>query len=168
VLRELPDSRLLLFAPAGPARDRARATLEEQGVDAERVACVDRMSHSAFLATYQRIDIALDCLPYNGHTTSLDAFWMGVPVVTQVGETVVGRAGASMARNLGLEELVAHDADGFVRIATELARSPERLSELRRGLRERLRRSPLMDAAGFTRELEQAYRTAWRAFCAGA
>jgi len=168
VLRELPDSRLVLFAPASPARDRARAALEREGVDSARVEFLERLKYRDFLAAYQRIDVALDCLPYNGHTTSLDAFWMGVPVVTQVGDTIVGRAGASMAQNLELEELVAHDADAFVSIATTLARSPDRLAELRRGLRARMKRSPLMDAAGFARELEHAYRVAWRAFCAGA
>jgi predicted O-linked N-acetylglucosamine transferase (SPINDLY family) len=165
VLAEIPDSRLLLLAPSGQGRERASAVLSAHGVNSARVEFIDRLGHAEYLATYGRIDIALDCLPYNGHTTSLDAFWMGVPVVTQVGETVVGRAGASMAKNLGLDELVAHDADEFVRLAVGLAQAPARLAELRRGLRERLQRSPLMDAVAFTRELEAAYRGAWREFC---
>jgi predicted O-linked N-acetylglucosamine transferase (SPINDLY family) len=165
---EVPDARLVLLAPAGRAREFATGILGAHGVGAERIEFLERLGRDDYLATYRRIDIALDCLPYNGHTTTLDAFWMGVPVVTEIGTTIVGRAGMSMARHLGLDELVARDADEFVRIAVDLARAPRRLAALRRELRERLRRSPLMDAAGFTRELERAYRTAWREFCANA
>jgi len=119
-----------------------------------------------YLATYHRIDVCLDCVPYNGHTTSLDAFWMGVPVVTLVGPTIVGRAGLSQAKNLGLDELVATDADQFVAIAAGLARDVPRLAGLRQQLRGRLQRSPLMDSPRFTRALEAAFREAWRRYCA--
>jgi predicted O-linked N-acetylglucosamine transferase (SPINDLY family) len=90
---------------------------------------------------------------------------MGVPVVTLVGQTIVGRAGLSLASNLGLDAWVAHDCAEFVQIATRFAADPAQLSQLRGELRQRLQRSPLMDAAGFTRELEGAYRQAWRRFC---
>ena len=119
-----------------------------------------------YLSTYHRIDIALDSFPYNGQTTSLDAFWMGVPVVTLVGNTIVGRAGLCQAYNLGLPELVAHDPDQFAEIAVGLANDLPRLSALRRELRQRMLDSPLMDAARFTRDLEGLYRKAWQAWCA--
>jgi predicted O-linked N-acetylglucosamine transferase (SPINDLY family) len=123
-------------------------------------------SRSDYLRTYHRIDVCLDCVPYNGHTTSLDAFWMGVPVVTLVGPTVVGRAGLSQAKNLGLDELVATDAEQFVALAAGLAGDLPRLAALRGQLRGRLQGSPLMDSPRFTRALEAAFREAWRTYCA--
>jgi protein O-GlcNAc transferase len=165
VLSANPSSRLLMMAPQDWAQDFARHILQENAVDPERVAFVDFQSRDDYLQTYNRIDIALDTLPYSGHTTSLDAYWMGVPVVTLVGETVVGRAGLSFASNLELHDWVAHDPEQLVQIATRFAREPSHLSELRAGLRQRLQRSPLMDAARFTRDLEAAYREAWRRFC---
>ena len=88
-------------------------------------------------------------MPYNGHTTSLDAFWMGVPVVTLVGQTVVGRAGWCQLMNLGLPELVAHGPEEFVAMAAGLAEDRPRLSQLLATLRRRMRSSPLMDARVF-------------------
>jgi protein O-GlcNAc transferase len=105
-------------------------------------------------------------LPYNGHTTTLDAFWMGVPVVTIVGETVVGRAGVSLLSNVGLTELIARTPNEFVRIAVELARDLDRLSALRGTLRGRMQASPLMDAPRFARNIEAAYRAMWQRWCA--
>jgi protein O-GlcNAc transferase len=168
VLQRLPQSRLLLLAAEGSPRQFVRDTLAANGVAPERVSFVGWLAYREYLATYRRIDIGLDCLPYNGHTTSLDSLWMGVPVVSQVGSTVVGRAGWSLASNLGLRELVAHDADEFVEIAVALAQSPARLAELRRGLRARMQASPLMDARLFASDLEAAYRRAWHHWCASA
>jgi predicted O-linked N-acetylglucosamine transferase (SPINDLY family) len=91
---------------------------------------------------------------------------MGVPVVTLVGQTVVGRAGLSQATNLGLTELIAQTEDEFVAIATNLARDLPHLAELRRGLRARMEPSPLCDAKGFTRGIEAAYRQMWQTWCA--
>ena len=88
---------------------------------------------------YHGIDIALDTVPYNGHTTSLDALWMGVPVVTLVGQTVVGRAGLCQLMNLGLPELIASGPEQYVQIAVELARDLSRLRGLRATLRQRMR-----------------------------
>jgi predicted O-linked N-acetylglucosamine transferase (SPINDLY family) len=166
VLRANDGSKLLMLAPRDWAQDEVRNTLGQNGVDSARIEFVDIQSRERYLETYNRIDIALDTLPYQGHTTSLDAYWMGVPVVTLVGETVVGRAGLSLASNLELPDWVARDAAQFVRIASRFARDPSSLSALRSELRQRLRRSPLMDAVRFTRDLEAAYRDAWRRFCA--
>jgi predicted O-linked N-acetylglucosamine transferase (SPINDLY family) len=90
---------------------------------------------------------------------------MGVPVVTLVGRTVVGRAGLSQLTNLGLSELVGRTEGDFVRIAVDLAGDLPRLAQLRAGLRDRMRRSPLMDAARFARGVEAAYREMWRRWC---
>ena len=166
VLTAVPSARLLMLAPSEWARNLAGEALENAGVARERVEFVGMQSRSDYLATYHRIDVCLDCVPYNGHTTSLDAFWMGVPVVTLVGPTIVGRAGLSQAKNLGLDELVATDAEQFAAIAAGLAGDVPRLAGLRQQLRGRLQRSPLMDSPRFTRALEGAFREAWRRFCA--
>jgi len=118
------------------------------------------------LELFHGIDIGLDTIPYNGHTTSLDALWMGVPVVTIVGNTVVGRAGLCQCNNLGLPDLVAQSPDQFVRIAIELASDLPRLTHLRQTLRDRMQRSPLMDATRFAKNVEAAYRTMWQRWCA--
>jgi protein O-GlcNAc transferase len=159
VLAELPTSRLILFLDNEPRQSQLPAEL---GIDPSRIEFVPLQGYHDYLRTYHRIDIGLDTLPYNGHTTSLDSFWMGVPVVTMVGKTVVGRAGWSQLNNLELPELAARREADFVRIAIELAADVPRLSELRRGLRQRLQTSPLMDAAGFARDLESVYRRLWQ------
>lgn len=165
VLKAVPDSRLLLLAPEGAARARVLEVLRGEGVDERRIEFASRRPRNDYLKLYQRIDIGLDSLPYNGHTTSLDAFFMGVPVVTLVGETVVGRAGLCQARNLELPELIADTPEAFVAAAVRLAADRDRLVELRAGLRERLQRSALSDAPRFAANLEAAYRQAWRHWC---
>jgi predicted O-linked N-acetylglucosamine transferase (SPINDLY family) len=165
VLRAVPESQLLLRAPEGSPQQRVWQLLAAERISPERVEFVSHQPHAAYLQTYDRIDVGLDTLPYNGHSTSLDALWMGVPVVTLVGRTVVGRAGASQLTNLGLRELIAHTPERFVEIAAGLAGDLDRLAELRRTLRERMRTSPLMDAAGFAQGIEAAYRAMWRRWC---
>lgn len=165
VLQALPTSRLLLLSPAGATRDRLRGAIQAIGVAPERVEFVDRAPHDRYLQYYNRIDLSLDTLPYNGHTTSLDSLWMGVPVVTLIGETVVGRAGWSQLSNLGLSELAALREKDFTVIATRLASDLDHLAELRRTLRPRMQASPLMNAPRFTQHLENAFRTLWRAYC---
>jgi len=165
VLNAVPDSRLLLLSPEGSVRDRMRSLFEEAGVMPERIEFVDRCARPDYLSKYQAIDICLDTFPYNGHTTSLDALWMGVPTVTLAGETVVGRAGLSQAMNLGLPELVATTPEQFVQAASSLASNLEHLSELRQTLRTRLQQSPIMDGARLTRNLESIFRDVWRRYC---
>jgi predicted O-linked N-acetylglucosamine transferase (SPINDLY family) len=131
-----------------------------------RVAFVGYQERGAYLGTYNAIDIGLDTFPYNGHTTSLDALWMGVPVPSRAGETACSRAGLSLLMNLGLPELVAHDDAAYVDIVTRLASDIAGLAGLRASLRSRLESSPMMNAPRFTRNLENAYRTMWREWCA--
>jgi predicted O-linked N-acetylglucosamine transferase (SPINDLY family) len=165
VLKAVSNSRLLLLAPEGSPHQRVQDRLGREGVGPERVEFVARQSRPEYRKTYHRIDIGLDSFPCNGHTTSLDSFWMGVPVVTLVGKTVFGRAGLSQLTNLGLAELIARTPEQYVQIAADLARDVPRLAELRRTLRARMEASPLMDAPRFTRNIEAAYRQMWRAWC---
>ncbi|MCG5075535.1 tetratricopeptide repeat protein [Paraburkholderia tagetis] len=165
VLAAVPHARLLLLAPPGVPRETLKARARAQGIDPERVMFVGQQARSLYLETYHRIDVALDSFPYNGHTTSLDASWMGVPVVTRTGRSAASRGGWSIAANLGMPELVAHTDEDFVRIAVELAHDLPRLAALRAGLRARMEASPLMDAPRFAANIESAYRRMWRAYC---
>jgi predicted O-linked N-acetylglucosamine transferase (SPINDLY family) len=107
ILQEMPRARLLLLAPQGETRTQVEAQMERAGVAASRVEFADRQRRRAYFQQYQRLDVVLDPFPCNGGTTSLDGLWMGVPFVTLVGQTVVGRAGWSQLCNLGLQELAA-------------------------------------------------------------
>jgi protein O-GlcNAc transferase len=162
VLKAVGGSRLTLLAGEGSHRQRVLDLLAERGVGCDRVTFLARRPRSQYLGYYHDIDIGLDTVPCNGHTTSLDSFWMAVPVVTLVGQTVMGRAGLSQLTNLGLPELIAFSSEQFVRIAVELALDLAGLSDLRSSLRERMRASPLMDAPPFARGIEAAFRQMWR------
>jgi len=165
VLKAVADSRLILMAPPGGARQAVLDRFGREDVAPDRIEFLAKQPRADYLRTYHRIDIALDTFPYNGHTTSLDALWMGVPVVTLVGKTVVGRAGLSQLTNLRLAELIARVPEEYVQIAAELAGDVRRLAELRSGLRLRMQTSPLMDAGRFARHVEAAYRSMWRSWC---
>lgn len=164
VLGGLPDSRMLVLAPRGPAREHLLEKFQRSGVAPTRIEFADRCPRHKYLELYQRIDIGLDTFPYNGHTTTLDGLWMGVPVVTVVGRSAVGRGGWSQLSNVGLRDLVARSYKQFTRVATGLAHDRDRLVSLRATLRERLVRSPLMDAPRFARNIEAAYRQMWQAW----
>jgi predicted O-linked N-acetylglucosamine transferase (SPINDLY family) len=165
VLKAVDNSRLIMLSPPGSHRRRALEFLLSKGVEGDRVEFVTQSGRSKYLEYYHRIDISVDTLPYNGHITSLDSIWMGVPVVTLIGKTVVGRAGVSLLTNVGLPELIAHTPEQFVQITSELAGNLNRLAELRATLRGRLESSPLMDAPGYTRDVESAYRQMWSTWC---
>jgi predicted O-linked N-acetylglucosamine transferase (SPINDLY family) len=166
-LRAVPRSRMLLLAPPGKARERVLAKLVEEGIAASRIEFTDRLPRPEYLKLYHRIDLGLDPLPYNGHTTSLDAFWMGVPTITLVSKkTAFGRAGWSQLCNLGLKELAAETPEQYVALAAQLAGDLPRLEELRGTLRQRMQQSPLMDGKRFARHMEHAYRQMWRRWCA--
>jgi predicted O-linked N-acetylglucosamine transferase (SPINDLY family) len=165
VLAAAPGSRLRLLSPDGRARERLAARLAQEGIAAERVDFVAFRPRAEYLRTYREIDLALDTFPYNGHTTSLDALWMGVPVVTRVGTTPAARGGFSQLSNLGLGAWATFTDDDYVQAATMLAKDLDRLAALRDGLRTRMQTSPLMQAQRFARHIEQAYRAMWRDWC---
>jgi protein O-GlcNAc transferase len=156
------ESRLVLLSGSGSHRQRTMEALEREGVEARRVEFVELRPRREYLELYHRLDMVLDTFPYNGHTTSLDALWMGVPVVSLAGETSVARAGLSQLSNLGLPELAAHCEEEYVRTAVELAGDRQRLAQLRSTLRDRMKSSILMDAARFARQVERAYREMWQ------
>jgi protein O-GlcNAc transferase len=161
VMRALPNARLLLMAPAGRHRQRLLQRLAAFDIAAQRVDFVEFRPRVEYLRSYHDIDFGLDTIPYNGHTTSLDALWMGVPVVTRVGRTCVGRGGHSQLFHLDLPDLAAETDAAFVSAAVALGNDLQRLAKLRGQLRARLQGSPLMDAGRFARNIEHAYRQAW-------
>jgi protein O-GlcNAc transferase len=165
ILGRMPRSRLKLLVPRGTARERVLAIMARQNIAPERIEFVQMQKREAYFQSYRAIDLGLDTLPYNGHTTSLDAMWMGVPVVSLVGKTVVGRAGLSQLTNLGLTELVADSPARFIDIVAGLAGDLPRLAQLRQTLRRRMLDSLLTDASRFARGVEAAYRQMWVDWC---
>jgi predicted O-linked N-acetylglucosamine transferase (SPINDLY family) len=166
LLKLVPGSRLLVHAREGTHRQAFLDQFTADGIDPQRITFVARQRIGDYLATYHQIDVALDTYPYNGGTTTCDALWMGVPVVSLSGKTAVSRAGRSILSNLGLPELVAANTQQYIAIASNLAADLDRLAGIRSTLRERMLASPLMDAPGFARDMEEAYRVMWRQWCA--
>jgi predicted O-linked N-acetylglucosamine transferase (SPINDLY family) len=161
ILQRLPSSRLVILGvPPGRAHDELRKDLP----DAARVELVPYVKLQDYFASYNEVDIALDTTPYSGGTTTCDALWMGVPVLTAPGERPVSRSAASILTTAGLTEWIASGDDDYVQRAIELA-NPQTLAKLRATLRPRMQASPLMDEAGFTRDLEALYRQMWRTYC---
>jgi predicted O-linked N-acetylglucosamine transferase (SPINDLY family) len=168
-LTAVPGSRLLLKSQAmgdpdasGALRDRlARAGIDPARVDISAYA-PDQRSH---LEQYARMHVSLDTTPYNGTTTTCEALWMGVPVVTLLGDRHAARVSASLLHAAGHPEWVAADADAYVRIAASLAQDRERLKPLRTDLRAQMLASPLLDAAAYATRFHAALRTCWRSLC---
>ncbi len=166
VLKAVPTARLVMITvPQGEAQAALWARFESLGVARERVLLHDRLGRSEYVALFGQVDVALDPFPCNGGTTTCDALWMGVPVVALRGETFLSRASLSVLAASGLEALAAADEAAYVELCRRLACDVEALSALRAGLRPQLAASPLLDAAGFTRDLEAAYRAMWRTWC---
>ena len=162
VLAAVPSSRLQLLTTRCRATDeRLRAGFHNAGVAPGRVRCVDRAGRAEYLERYNGIDVALDPVPFVGHTTTLDAAWMGVPTVSRAGDCYAHRFGSSALRAIGLANLVAESDDAYVRVAARLAADVDRMAVTRATLRAAVAASPVTDAAGFTRDLEAAYRAMW-------
>jgi predicted O-linked N-acetylglucosamine transferase (SPINDLY family) len=162
LLLRVPNSRLIIRADMTDSlRARLLETFAARGIGGERLELINRLPRPLYLELIKRMDIALDPFPFNGHTTTCDCIWQGVPVVTLSGTTYVSRFGGSGLRTLGLEELVADSREKYLEITIALAGDIERLAHLRTTLRERMAASPLTDFTGFTRNLETEYRRMW-------
>ena len=169
VLGAVPASRLLfkgaaLEEPAVQARYRERFL--RCGLPVERIDLLGRTpGTAAHLACYGRVDIGLDTFPYHGTTTTCEALWMGVPVVSLAGDRHVSRVGASLLTAAGHPEWIAANASDYVKIAADLASDRVRLAALRGTLRDDLRRGPLLDHAGQGARFGAALRECWRRWC---
>ena len=160
IVLAVPGAKLLLKAPLATepkAGGRLRRMFLEAGLPADRLIVAGGHASTAdHLAAYARLDVALDTFPYNGTTTTCEALWMGVPVVSFAGDRHSARVGASLLCHAGLGELVAKDIDGYVATAVALAMDPARLAAYRSSLRSRLAHSPVMDGRAWTRNFEAA------------
>ena len=165
VLSRVPGSRLLLHANPGRYLALTRQRVADRGIDPDRLEFISFLPMGDYFSLYNQIDIALDPFPYSGGTTTCDALWMGVPVVSLAGHMAISRGGLSILSNIGLSELVANSVEEYVEIAVRLANDWPRLRELRSTMRERMQSSPLMDAPAFARDVEAAFRQMWRKWC---
>jgi predicted O-linked N-acetylglucosamine transferase (SPINDLY family) len=166
LLERVPEARLLLYARGDRHRERVLDFLRQADLPAARVAFVGHQPLADYLQTYREIDVALDPFPYTGGTTTCDALWMGVPVISLAGRTAVSRSGSTLLSNAGLQDLVATSEAQYVDLAAELLRDESRLSTLRRSLRPQLESSPIMDAPRFAHGMDAAFRDMWRRWCA--
>jgi predicted O-linked N-acetylglucosamine transferase (SPINDLY family) len=170
VLRDVPGSRLLLARNhlRGATADHWREQFARRGVGPDRLRVEAPESLAmGHLRAYGRIDVALDPSPWGGHTTALEALWMGVPTVTLRGARYAGRMVASVLHHAGLGDWIAETTDDYRRLVAALAADEAGRAGLRAGLRGRLLASPVCDGAAFTRGLEDAYRATWRRWCGG-
>jgi protein O-GlcNAc transferase len=166
LLERLPDARLLVVGLGLESiRDEYLSRFAARGIAPGRIDLRAFQSFRDYLAMHADADVILDTFPYAGGTTTCHALWMGVPVVSLAGDSAPSRGGASLLGTIGLEELVAGTPEEYLEKACSLAGDLARLSTLREGMRARMSASPLMDAARFTRHLEQAYRSMWRRWC---
>jgi protein O-GlcNAc transferase len=168
IFRQLPDARLAVLGVApGQARDEVLRRLAAVGITVSRVTVAPFVPLREYYDWFARVDIALDSTPYSGGTTTCDALWMGVPVVTLAGSRPTSRSAASILTTLGLADWIASSPDEYVQRAIDASRNPALLAELRSTLRSKMQASPLMDEARFTKDLEKVYRQMWREWCAG-
>ncbi len=170
VLKRVPGSRLMLkeqvLVDDPGFRSAILERFAEVGITADTLLILK--SSPTVHEHLQRVaqgDIALDSYPYHGTTTTCEALWMGVPVVTRSGSVHVSRVSTSLLTSVGLPELIAGSEDEFVEIAVTLATDCERLKNYRLHLREMMQKSSLMDLAGFARKIEDAYRDVWQRWC---
>ena len=165
VLTAVPTARLWVRAPQGSARCRVADGFERRGIQPSRIEFLGHVPRSQYFELFHRFDIFLDTFPYSGHTTTIDALWMGVPVVSLAGQTAVSRGSFSILSEIGHPEFVGFNSTQFLQIATQLAGNLPLLRELRLSLRPRMRASALMGAAGFTANLQRVYRDIWKDWC---
>ena len=165
ILRAVPHSRLHVLAVPGSHRQRLLDQFRQLGVDDRRIEFIDRQSRIDYLKQYRRIDITLDTFPFSGHTTTFDSLWMGVPVVTLSGRTCVGRAASSALHNLGLAELIAQTPTEYVSLAVQLSGDAAHLAEATSRPAAENADLSTDGRPRFTRNMEAAYRQAWRNWC---
>lgn len=172
ILHEVPDSRLLVNTNTRSLNDPATRQvfvnkMARLGIARERLILDDERPADTHLRTYHRVDIGLETFPHNGGITTLEALWMGVPVATLVGQRLAARMGLSILTTLGLTEWISRTPQSYVHTCVNMAGEIERLCDWRTGMRARMQKSALLDAATFTRQLEASYRKMWQQWCTG-
>lgn len=167
ILREVHHAVLWLFADNPLAAEHLRRHARDQGVDPSRLVFATHLPLAEHLARHRAADLFLDTWPYNAHTTASDALWAGLPVLTRCGESFPSRVAASLLHAVGLPQLVVGTDDDYVGLAVALARSPDRLRDLKSHLSTCRSDFPLFDTARFTRHLELAFERMFQRHRAG-
>jgi protein O-GlcNAc transferase len=168
ILLQIPASRLIIAAgglQANELQKEIRGRFERKGIDPTRLDLMGKRPFKEYFALHHQADVYLDTFPVNGHTVTCHALWMGLPVITLAGEVHCQRLGASVLSNLGMGEMIAKSPKEYVEIAKRLSKDIPTLKEIRSGLRDRMKGSPILDAAGFASDVEAAYRDVWRKWC---
>ena len=169
VLRSVPESRLLIKARSlidSVVLSEFKSRCILHGLEESRLNILSwKESYGDQITDLDAIDIALDATPYNGTTTTCEAMWMGIPVVTLRGDRPAGRVGASLLTQVGRTEWIADSDEDYIRIARSLAEDAERLSTIRASLRDEMKASTLGDATLFAQSMESAYRKLWQDWC---
>lgn len=161
LLARVPESVLWLFEANSTVTDNLRREAAARGVSPARLVFAPKKPLAEHLARYRIADLFVDTFPYTGHTTTSDALWAGLPVVTMLGETFASRVAASLLTAAGMAELVTASLADYEELAVRLAADPERLASLRRRLAETRMTVPLFDSRRFTRHIERAYDMMW-------
>ncbi|HZO46536.1 MAG TPA: tetratricopeptide repeat protein [Xanthobacteraceae bacterium] len=169
ILRAVPTARLVLKGHQAQSSQHARveAVMREEGVDPSRLTLLSRVDRMGHFMAYRDIDIALDPFPHAGGMTTLDALWMGVPVVAASGGTISSRLAAASLTALGLADFVAADSDAYIKLAVAKAHDLQGLADLRGSLRQRISSSAIGDPRLYAAAVESAYREMWRQWCSG-
>ncbi len=170
IVMSVPDAKLMIKAREFSdieTVERIKKKFGTSGLSPGRLIVRPASGHQQMLSEYSEVDIGLDPFPFNGGMTSMDALWMGVPVLTMAGSSVVSRQSTSMLTNIGLEELIFADVESYIAGAVVLAQDRPRMARLRATTRLKMLRSPLCDAEQFTQDLETLYRRMWQAWCRG-
>ncbi|TXI96849.1 MAG: glycosyltransferase family 41 protein, partial [Burkholderiaceae bacterium] len=164
ILRQVPNSRLLLKSPPFAEQDVQKTTLARftnRGIAPERIEIEGPSSRDDYFRAYHKVDICLDPFPYTGGTTTMESLWMGVPVISLKGTNFLARQGLGMLINTGLSEWVANDKDHYVQLAVQHSQSLHNLAALRQHLRQQVVESPMCDGKRFAQFFSEALETMW-------
>ncbi len=167
LLSTVPSSVLWLLGGAGEAQTNLMRTAKDAGVDPRRLVFAPHLPQAAHLARHRHADLFLDTLPYGAHATAGDALWVGLPVLTCLGESFAGRVASSLLHAIGLPELVTESLDEYERLAVALANDHDRLNSLKRRLEQNRATEPLFNCEQFAEHLDQAFETMWELYQAG-
>jgi predicted O-linked N-acetylglucosamine transferase (SPINDLY family) len=164
ILNAIPNSRLLLKAKQfrdQMARESIIQRFAAHGIDSKRISLEESEDRQKYFAAYNKIDIALDPFPFTGGTTSVESLWMGVPLVTLAGDSLISRQGVGVLMNTGLPDWIATDEDEYVAKAVAFSSDLKGLAKLRAGLRGHLLSSPLFNSSRFANHFEKAVWSMW-------
>jgi len=167
LLGKVGGSVLWLYESNAAATRNLKKEAADRGIAPERLVFAPKIKIEDYLARDRLADLALDTLPYNGHGTTSDALWTGLPVVTCMGTTFPGRVAASLLNAIGLPELVTHSLEEYEALALELATNRKRLADIKLKLARNRETYPLFDTDRFRRHIEAAYVTMWERYQRG-